>query len=137
MKYGISICALSLCLSQVGMADVNVTPQKGQSEQQISKDKNDCYQAAKKQTGIDPSATAQEEHRTGRTAAKGAVAGTAVGAISGNAGKGAAIGAGAGAVAGHHKKKKAEKETEQSQGSMAEFNSAESSCLKAKGYGVS
>ena len=34
--------------------DLIVFPAKGQSEEQMEKDKFDCYQWAKKQTGFDP-----------------------------------------------------------------------------------
>ena len=90
--------------------DMVIYPAKGQSEQQMEKDKYECYSWAKKQTGFDPmqvpTASApppkQEPARggLGRGAARGAAAGAAVGSLDGEMGKGAAAGAIVGGVVG-------------------------------------
>jgi hypothetical protein len=91
-------------------ADVFIYPEKGQSQEQMEKDKFECYNWAKGQTGFDPmevpTATApppqQEAQKggVGRGAARGALVGVTAGAIADDAGKGAAIGAATGALVG-------------------------------------
>ena len=126
-------------------------PSKGQSDQQQSKDEGECYAWAKKQTGIDPVAVAnqptkQEGAAVGggervQGAARGAVGGLAIGAIAGDAGKGAAIGAVAGTMVGGHRarKNKAAKEQEAEQakaGTLQQFNKAFGVCMEGRGYSV-
>lgn len=88
---------------------------EGQDAEQQASDQLACYNWAGEQTGWDPyvaykaleadhgEALAQYQATQGsavRGAAKGALAGLAIGAIAGDAGKGAAIGAAAGGGAG-------------------------------------
>jgi hypothetical protein len=91
-------------------ADLVIYPAQGQSQEQLDKDKYECYSWAKKQTGFDPmaqpTATAppppQEASKggVGRGGARGAAVGAAVGSFDGEAGEGAKKGAAAGAVVG-------------------------------------
>jgi len=130
---------------------VIVYPAKGQSAQQQNGDEGECYAWAKKQTGIDPVATAsaptqQEGPAVGggervKGAAGGAVGGLAIGAIAGDAGKGAAIGAVAGTMVGGHRarKNKAAKEEQAEQNKAAtlqHFNKAFGACMEARGYTI-
>ncbi len=153
----------AIFMNQAVMAqDVVVYPAKGQSQQQMEKDKFDCYSWAKGQTGFDPMATPKAstpppspppaEGNTGRGALRGAAGGAAVGAgigaISGNAGKGAAIGAAAGGTMGAMRSNSQKKEAEAAQQQWAEqvasqynqkrsgYNRAFSACLEGKGYTV-
>ena len=81
-----------------------------QDQQQMEKDKYECYQWAKQQTGFDPmqqptatSPPPQQQAQkggVGRGAVRGGAVGVAAGAIAGDAGKGAAIGAASGALIG-------------------------------------
>ncbi len=93
-----------------------IYPSKGQSSQQLSRDRYECHTWAVQQTGYDPSnpqmaqsnspAAASppraEAPRGGllRGGARGAALGAVGGAIAGDAGKGAAIGAATGALFG-------------------------------------
>jgi hypothetical protein len=87
-----------------------IYPEKGQSNEQMEKDKYECYSWAKGQTGFDPmqvpTATTAPPQQGGqqssavRGAAGGALVGVTAGAIAGDAGKGAAIGAAAESAAG-------------------------------------
>ena len=103
----LTLCFLVTLFSGPLLAqDPIVYPAKGQNNQQMEKDKYDCYQWAKKQSGFDPMATPKAtapppqpkaEGSTAGSAVKGGLigagAGAAIGAIAGDAGAGAAIGA--------------------------------------------
>ena len=139
--------------------ELMIFPSKGQSEDQMEKDKFECYSWAKKQTGFDPmeipKATEpppQQQAKSGgavRGAARGALAGAAVGKASGNSGsKGAKYGAGAGAVGGGMKQsgqkqadQKAQEQWEKEQANnymknRNDYNRAYAACLEGKGYTV-
>ena len=51
--------AAMLCLVSAGLAaqEPIIYPAKGQSQEQLDRDKFECYSFAKKQTGFDPMAT--------------------------------------------------------------------------------
>jgi hypothetical protein len=138
--------------------DFMIFPNKGQSNDQLGKDKYACYEWAKQQSGFDPMATptattpppATEAPKGGvvKGAAKGALVGVAVGAIAGNAGKGAAIGAAGGGVVGGMRKRNQGAEQEQAQqnwqneqtqqyaANRDKYNRAYTACLEGKGYTV-
>jgi hypothetical protein len=129
-----------------------IYPAKGQSKNQLEKDKYSCYSWAKKQTGFDPmqapapsaAATAQPKGGAVKGAAKGAAGGAIIGAVAGDAGKGAAIGAATGGTVGALRKRKSQKDQEaaaQSDAATAdqkrsEYNRAWGACLEGKGYTV-
>ena len=139
--------------------DMFIYPQKGQSEQQMEKDKYECYTWAKRQTGFDPmevpKATAppppQQAQKGGmlRGAAGGALMGAAIGEIADNdPGKGAAIGAVAGGVFGGARRQKQAQQQQQAQQQWADqqasqyaqkrnsYNRAHAACLEGRGYTV-
>ena len=138
--------------------DVFIYPNKGQTKQQQDKDKYECYDWAKQQTGFDPMAQpkatapppAQEAKQGGvvRGAARGALAGVAIGAIAGDAGKGAAIGAAGGGLFGGMRRKDQQRQQEQAEQQWAQqqaanyqqnrsnYNRAFSSCMEGRGYTV-
>ena len=136
---------LSLILSAVlfaaaASAQVYVYPEKGQSAEQQNKDKSDCDQWAKQQSGVDPGAPAAGPDRGGRVAGaaggalRGAAGGALIGAIAGDAGKGAAIGATAGAIGGRRGAMQ-----QQQAGQAASANSydrAFAACMQGRGYSV-
>jgi len=159
---GMLLCGVSVLLFGAGAAlaqqDLIVFPSKGQSQDQIEKDKYACYEWAKQQTGFDPMAqpraTApppeQEAPQSSavRGAARGALVGVAVGAIAGDAGKGAAIGAASGGLFGGMRKRDQVRQQEQAQEQWAQeqaaqyaqkrnhYNRAYGACLEGKGYTV-
>jgi hypothetical protein len=148
----IAIGSIAAMVAQSGFADVMAYPEKGQSSKQQQKDKYECFEWAKGQTGFDP--TAQQQAGTAATpppkggaargAGKGAAVGALGGAIGGDAGKGAAIGAGVGAVGGGVKRRRSEKQATQEQSQVdaqqnqkrTAFNKAQGVCLTGKGYSV-
>ena len=139
--------------------DMFIYPQKGQSEQQMEKDKYECYTWSKKQTGFDPmevpKATAppppQQAPKGGmlRGAAGGALLGAAVGEIANDdPGKGAAIGAVTGGIFGGARRQKQAQQQQQAQQQWADqqasqyaqkrnsYNRAHAACLEGRGYTV-
>ena len=138
--------------------DFYIFPNEGQSNEQVEKDKFECYQWAKNQTGFDPmeqpratEAPPAEEAPQGGVvsgAARGALVGVAAGAIAGDAGKGAAIGAASGGLLGgmrrsdqvrrqeHQREQWAQQQAAQYQQRRNEYNRAYSACLEGKGYTV-
>lgn len=148
---------LSVFAGANALADqLMVYPKQGQSAQQQSQDKAECYSWAQQQLGYDPQSllaqsqqagTATSQSGTGtaaRSAGRGAAVGAIGGAIGGDAGKGAAIGAGVGGAAGAHRRNQAERQQEQTQQQanaqiqqkMKDFNKAQATCLSGKGYSV-
>ena len=147
-----------LTVPPVFAQDPFIYPDKGQSNEQMEKDKFECYSWAKGQTGFDPmqvpTATApppgQEAQQGGlvRGAGRGALTGLAVGAIAGDAGKGAAIGAASGALIGGMRRNDQQRRQEQEQQQWAEqeaanyanqrnnYNRAYGACLGGRGYTV-
>jgi hypothetical protein len=151
---------LAVLWAGVTMAqDLIIFPAKGQSQDQMEKDKFECYSWAKQQTGFDPMATPrasspppQQSGPQGemvRGAARGALVGGVVGGIAhDNAGRGAAAGAAGGAlVGGMRRRDRARSEAQEEQqwasqqaaqynASRSTYNRACSACLEAKGYTV-
>jgi hypothetical protein len=136
-----------------------VYPAKGQSPDQMDKDKYECYGWAKGQTGFDPmappTATAppppqeQTSASTGKGLVGGAAAGALIGGIAdGNWGQGAAIGAAAGGLFGGHRKRSVAQQNQQNQQAWEqqqaqiyaqrrhEYNRAYTACLTGRGYTV-
>jgi hypothetical protein len=145
---------LTPTVALVNAEELIVFPAKGQSTQQMEKDKGTCYTWAKQQTGVDPVALAQKgatqappagpQGERVKGAAKGAAAGAVVGAIAGDAGTGAAIGAATGTMAGgaqQRGKARTQQETQQQQQAqmkqdLDKYNRAYAACLEGKGYTV-
>lgn len=145
-----------------GLAFANelvVFPAKGQSNEQMEKDKYDCYQWAKNQSGFDPMAppttkTAPPEQQAQqggvvRGAARGAALGLTVGAITNNSkSRSTAAGAAAGGLAGGMKNRDQARQQQQAEQKWAQketanytqqrdgYNRAYSACLEGKGYTV-
>lgn len=103
-----ALCFAAL-FSATTQAEVMIYPMKGQSNDQLSKDRYECHLWSVQQSGFDPShaqatqvapQTQQPGGQVLRGGMRGAAMGAAVGAIAGDAGKGAAIGATAGGIRG-------------------------------------
>ena len=138
--------------------DLVIYPAKGQSQDQMEKDKFECYSWARQQTGFDPMAAPRateppprrEAQRggVGRGAVRGGAVGLAAGAIAGDAGKGAAIGAASGGLIGGMRRQDQRRseeqarqqwEREQSAAYMNKrnaYNRAYGACLEGRGYSV-
>ena len=138
--------------------DPIVYPAKGQSNEQVEKDKYECYNWAKQQTGFDPmqvptttsAPPPQQSEGPGAVggAARGGLGGLAIGAIAGDAGKGAAIGAVAGGLFGglrHNDKSRSnDQQRQQWENQQAnnyanqrnKYNRAYGACLEGRGYTV-
>lgn len=139
--------------------EVIVYPAKGQSADQTEKDKYECYQWAKGQTGFDPMApptastpppaTQEPTTSAGQGMVRGAAAGALIGGIAdGNWGQGAAVGAVAGGLFGNHRRRKQEDESRARQDQWREqqaaqyeearynYNRAYAACLEGRGYTV-
>lgn len=126
-------------------------PSKGQSAEQQNQDEGECYSWAKGQTGIDPVAVSSAPpppsgaavgggERVGG-AARGALAGAAIGSITGEAGRGAGAGAVVGTVAGGRRaRQNQEAQSQQVQANkdatLHQFNKAFGACMEGRGYVV-
>ncbi|MBV8884728.1 MAG: hypothetical protein JO235_12140 [Chroococcidiopsidaceae cyanobacterium CP_BM_RX_35] len=126
-----AVIGIVIISADASYAQSIVYPQRGQSQEQQSKDEYECYTWAKQKTGVDPTQTAAQgsgpvaqapNGQVLRGAGRGAIAGTVGGAIGGDTGKGAAIGAGVGATAGlirtHQAQRVAEQYNQQAQGNQ-------------------
>jgi len=161
MKTGSRIFVLVACaallVAPAFASDLYIYPNKGQSNEQMEKDKFECYGWAKQQTGFDPmqaptaSSPPPEQTTSGGAvsgAARGAALGAIGGAIAGDAGKGAAIGAGTGAAMGGMRRRSSQQQNAQEQAqweqqqkaqyeaSRNEYNRAYGACLQGRNYTV-
>ena len=137
--------------------DPIIFPAKGQSQEQMEKDKISCYEWAKNETGFDPmqtptaSAPPPQQQAGQGGALKGAAAGAAAGALikrSGSRSKGAATGALVGGVLGGARQagqarqdEQARQEWEKQQANeyaqkRTTYNRAFAACMESKGYTV-
>ena len=137
--------------------DPIIFPAKGQSQDQLEKDKFSCYQWARNETGFDPmqthkaSAPPPQQQASQRQGLKGAAVGAGAGALikrSGSRSKGAATGALVGGVLGgarqshqNRQDQQARQEWEQQQAreyaqERNTYNRAFGACMESKGYTV-
>lgn len=138
--------------------DLMVYPARNQSNDQMEKDKGECYSWAKGQTNFDPDATpppsssqAPQKSVGGgavKGGARGAAVGTGIGAITGSVGKGAARGAIFGGTFGalrsksqNKAAKEAQRQADQMQASQyqqeqSSYSRAYGACLEGRGYTV-
>ena len=154
------IIAGGLFASGISLAtsDLFIYPTKGQDAQQQEKDKFECYQWAKQNTGIDPTrisassggGSSQSSSGSGGAVARGAVGGALTGAViagisDGDAGKGAAVGALGGGLFGgiRHDRQQQQRQQQQAQQQAASrnaqldtYNRAYGACLEGRGYTV-
>jgi hypothetical protein len=138
-----------------------IYPAKGQSPDQMEKDKFECYSWGKQQSGFDPMAppTAtepppQQQARkggAGRGAARGAAVGYVGGKIvsdSGSGSRGAKAGAATGALVGGMRRRDQQRQQQQAQQQWEQqqaaqytqardsYNRAYRACLEGRGYTV-
>lgn len=141
--------------------DFVVYPAKGQSQDQTERDKFECYNWAKQESGFDPMKTPtassprpvreKETWGAGKGALGGGLVGAGVGGIAGG-GKGAliggALGAGGGAAVGGMNRSSQRKRQDQRQRDWEQreaskyragrnsYNRAYAACLEGRGYSV-
>lgn len=145
---GVVVCVAGSALGQ----NLMIYPAKGQSQQQMEKDKFECYSWAKQETGFDPmqgqpAAPPPQQGPTGdvvKGAARGAAVGAVAGGIAGDAGKGAGAGAAGGAMIGGMKKRDKQREQAQVQQQQSAtiaqqrsvYDRAFGACMEGRGYTV-
>ncbi len=128
-------------------AQLMIYPMKGQSNEQLSKDRYECHLWAVQQSGFDPTNAqtvqqapqSQQGGQVIRGGARGAAMGAAVGAIAGDAGKGAAIGATAGGIRGafkRHDQNHAASQSYQTAPGQDAYDHAIKACLGGRSYSV-
>jgi outer membrane lipoprotein SlyB len=149
---------LGLSIAIAAAQQMIIYPGKGQSQSQLAKDKFECADWAKKETGSDPMivtsttsappAQPSSKASVGRGALGGAAVGAAIGSLSGNMGKGAAIGGVTGGVVGGMRRSSINKQQQQAQQQasqqagasydeqMSIYNRARAACLESRGYTV-
>ena len=134
---------VSLWLAGLAVAQPYIYPTRGQSQEQMSRDRYDCHVWAVQQTGVDPMASqaAPAPSSTGRGAVRGAAGGAALGAvggaIAGDAGKGAAIGAATGALFGGMRQARGQQQAQAAATQQRDgYNRALGACLEGRGYTV-
>lgn len=148
-------CALTLLVAGQGMAqELYIYPAKGQSAEQLDKDKYECYNWAKSDTGFDPmavpttsSAPPKGQKKSGGVV-KGGLGGAVIGGILGDSGKSAKRGALAGGLIGGVSQSSKNAKTEQKRADWEQnesanyannrnnYNRAYSACLEGRGYTV-
>jgi len=149
--------------SQVQAQEIIVYPAKGQSSEQMEKDKFECYSWAKGQTGFDPMQMptasspppSQERKSVGRSTVGGGLLGGAGGAVIGGiaggskgARKGAAIGGLSGGAIGGMRSSRQNRQSDQQRQQWEQqqanqymqqrnaYNRAHAACLEGRGYSV-
>jgi len=149
-KLNLAVALVVFSSSAYVQAEPYVYPAKGQSAEQMEKDKYQCYGWGKQQTGYDPMNPPVVSTGQANTApvvggaARGAAGGAVIGAIAGDAGKGAAIGATTGAVTRGARNRGArnqqQQQAQQQSSAMAqmrsEYDRAYAVCLEGRGYSV-
>ena len=164
IKWAFAVLVFAVFLvSHVQAQELIVYPAKGQSNEQMEKDKFECYSWAKGQTGFDPmqmpTASSPPPPKGDKSVAGGVVGGGVLGGVGGaviggiaggrkGARKGAAIGGlSGGAIGGmrsssqNSQAEKQRKQWEQQQANQYmqqrnTYNRAYAACLEGKGYTV-
>ncbi len=148
-----SFCCLTACAAMALANDVFIYPKNDQTMEQQQKDKSECYNWAKGETGFDPqdvpraetpppSQSSGADGSIARGAARGALLGEI---IDDDAGKGAAAGATIGAMLWRDRQRQEqqvyERWQEQESAKYAEkrsrYDRAYKVCLEARDYSVS
>ncbi|MCK4604977.1 MAG: hypothetical protein KAU41_09865 [Deltaproteobacteria bacterium] len=151
----ISILIIFVFIGVTLAQDPIVFPAKGQSQDQMEKDKFSCYQWARDETGFDPmqtptASTPPPQQQAGRGGAlKGAAVGAGAGALikkSGSRSKGAGTGALVGGVLGGARQSQQNRQDQQARQQWEQqqaneyahkrnaYNRAFSACMESKGY---
>ncbi|MEA1946555.1 MAG: hypothetical protein U9N83_04540 [Thermodesulfobacteriota bacterium] len=154
----VSLALFAVFLASSALAqDLIIYPAKGQSQDQMEKDKFECYNWAKQQTGFDPmqvptASTPPPEQQAGKGGAlKGAAVGAGAGALikrNGSRSKGAGTGAVVGGVLGGARQSRQRSQDQQARQQWEQqqaneyaqkrntYNRAYSGCMEGRGYTV-
>ena len=154
----VSLALFAVFLASSALAqDLIVYPAKGQSQEQMEKEKFECYTWAKQQTGFDPmqvptASTPPPQEQAGQGGAlKGAAVGAGAGALikrGGSRSKGAGTGAVVGGVLGGARQSRQRSQDQQARQQWEQqqaneyaqkrntYNRAYSGCMEGKGYTV-
>lgn len=134
--------------------ELYIYPAGGQSDEQMDKDKFECYNWAKRDTGFDPmelpvtSTAPPSKQKSSGGVARGALGGAALGAIIGDSSKSAKRGAAAGGLIGGVRQSSRNRQVEQERQQWEQqetsrytnnrnnYNRAYSACLEGRGYTV-
>jgi len=154
VKSATIITALLFSAGTALASELYIYPAKGQSSEQQDKDKFECYNWAKNDTGFDPMAvpTTSTAPPSGQTksggAVKGALGGAALGAIFGSSSKTTKRSAAAGGLIGGVRQSSSNRQVEQNRQQWEQqessryannrnnYNRAYSACLEGRGYTV-
>ena len=146
-KSFLSIAFIFFLAIPVWSQELMIYPAKGQSQDQMEKDKFECYSWAKGQTGFDPMQMptasspppSQQKSSVGGSALKGGVAGGAGGAIIGGISGGTI-----GGVRSSRQNRQTDQQRQQWEQQQANqymqqrnaYNRAHAACLEGRGYTV-
>ena len=164
IKWAFAVLVFAVFLvSHVQAQELIVYPAKGQSNEQMEKDKFECYSWAKGQTGFDPmqmpTASSPAPPKGDKSVAGGVVGGGVLGGVGGaviggiaggskGARKGAAIGGLSGGAIGGMRSSSQNRQAEQKRKQWEQqqvnqymqqrnsYNRANAACLEGKGYTV-
>ncbi len=147
-------CLLTCLATGPVLAELYIYPAKGQSSEQQDKDKFECYNWAKNDSGFDPMAVPRTStappsgQKKSGGAVMGAVGGAALGAIFGGSSRSTRNAALAGGAVGGIRQSSHNSKTEQKQRQWEQqetanyannrnnYNRAYSACLEGRGYTV-
>ena len=154
----VSLALFAVFLASSALAqDLIIYPAKGQSQEQMEKEKFECYTWAKQQTGFDPmqvptASTPPPQEQAGQGGAlKGAAVGAGAGALikrGGSRSKGAGTGAVVGGVLGGARQSRQRSQDQQARQQWEQqqaneyaqkrntYNRAYSGCMEGRGYTV-
>ena len=154
VKSATLITALLFSAGTAFASELYIYPAKGQSSEQQDKDKFECYNWAKNDTGFDPmavpttsTAPPSSQKKSGGVV-RGGLGGAALGAIIGDSSKSAKRGAVAGGLIGGVRQSSQNRQTEQNRQQWEQqesanyannrnnYNRAYSACLEGRGYTV-
>ncbi|MEA3411638.1 MAG: hypothetical protein U9R74_08870 [Pseudomonadota bacterium] len=153
----VAVVMLSVGTAGEADADLFVYPARGQGAQQEDRDKYECHEWSRNQTGIDPvqlalqdqqaleSTADGDDHGLVDDGAKGAARGALRGTIAGDVAKDAAMGASISpmvALLRHRRKIERrhaawQKQITSEKAAMARYDQGYATCLRGRGYTVS
>ena len=154
VKSATMITALLFSAGTAFASELYIYPAKGQSSEQQDKDKFECYNWARNDTGFDPMAVpttstpAPSSQKKSGGVVRGGLGGAALGAIIGDSSKSAKRGAVAGGLIGGVRQSSQNRQTEQNRQQWEQqesskyannrnnYNRAYSACLEGRGYTV-